>query len=76
MDPDYGGDAVTSLPSRMVAVSATDHSELDDWVIEQAKAEAIRSGWQLAEYLGREDVLPEPRQPGLCCHLFAAEGDE
>jgi hypothetical protein len=56
----------------MIVVSAVDHPTLDDWVTEQAEAEAVRSGLVLGEYLGREDVLPSPRPPDLCCHVFAA----
>lgn len=56
----------------MIAVSAVDHPDQDEWVREQAEAEAGRSGWQLGDYLGREDVLGADRAPDLCCHLFAA----
>lgn len=57
---------------RVVAVAAAEHPELDDWVREQADAEASRQGWVLGEYLGREDALGPDRAPDLCCHLFAA----
>jgi hypothetical protein len=56
----------------MVIVVATEHPDLDDWVHEQARSEAERSGWTLGAYMGREDVLPEPRPHDLCCHVFAA----
>jgi hypothetical protein len=54
----------------LIVVAAGEHPELDDWVREQARAEAAKSGVELGEYLGREDVLPEPA--GLCCHVFQA----
>lgn len=56
----------------MIAVSAEAHPDLDDWVREQAEAEARLGGWTLGAYLGREDVLGDDRSPGLCCHIFAA----
>lgn len=66
---------VTSSPT-FVVVAATDHPDVDDWVLEQARAEAARSGVRLVAYLGREDTLPEPRPPDLCCHVFTAEPDQ
>ena len=55
-----------------IAVAATDHPDLDDWVIEQAQAEAERSGVTLGDYLGREDALGVPLPPEFCCHVFGA----
>ena len=52
----------------LIVVAAGEHPELDDWVWEQAEAEATKNGVELGEYLGREDVLPEPA--GLCCHVW------
>jgi hypothetical protein len=57
---------------RMIIVSAVEHPDLDNWVFDEARAEATRSDLLLGEYLGREDVLPQA-PPGLCCHVFAAE---
>ncbi len=56
----------------MIVVSATEHPELDHWVFDEARAEAARSNLLLGEYLGREDVLPLPVPPDVCCHVFAA----
>jgi hypothetical protein len=56
----------------LIVVSAVEHPERDDWVMQQAEAEAARSGVELGGYLGREDWLPEPRPADLCCHVFAA----
>lgn len=56
----------------MIAVAATKHPELDDWVRAQAGAEAFQQDLILGEYLGREDILGPDRDPDLCCHLFAA----
>jgi hypothetical protein len=56
----------------LIAVAATEHPELDEWVIHHARKQAKISGWTLGEYLGREDVLGNRRSPGMCCHLFAA----
>ena len=36
----------------LIAVSAVEHPELDDWVREQAHAEADKSGAELGDYLG------------------------
>ncbi|MEU7771244.1 hypothetical protein AB0C44_07950 [Micromonospora taraxaci] len=55
-----------------IAVAAHHHPELDDWVIEQARAEAARSGAILGDYLGREDALGVPLPPEYCCHIFGA----
>lgn len=55
-----------------IAIAATDHPELDEWVTEQALAEAARSGVVLGEYLGREDQLGVPLPPAYCCHIFGA----
>lgn len=56
----------------VVAVTAVDHPDLDDWVRERAALQAADSGVTLGPYLGREDVLENP-PAGLCCHLFAVE---
>jgi hypothetical protein len=56
-----------------VVVAATEHPELDEWVCDQALQAATDNGLALGDYLGREDVLPEPQSPGICCHVFAAE---
>jgi hypothetical protein len=45
----------------LIVVAAGEHPELDDWVREQARAEATKSGVELGEYL-------EPA--GLCCHVW------
>lgn len=55
-----------------IAVAATEHPDLDEWVIEQAQAEAARSGAVLGDYLGREDALGVPLPPDVCCHVFGA----
>lgn len=64
------------MPASLIAVSAVEHPELDEWVREQAADEASRSGVQLGEYLGREDWLGEQQPPDLCCHLFTIIGQE
>ena len=63
---------VDRAPAAYVVVNATEHPNLDDWVTEQAQAEADRSGLRLGDYLGREGALGEHRPPDLCCHVFAA----
>jgi hypothetical protein len=55
----------------MIVVAATEHPELDNWVFDEARAEAARSDLLLGEYLGREDVLPQA-PPDACLHVFAA----
>jgi hypothetical protein len=55
-----------------IGVTAVEHPDVDEWVMEQARAEAGRIGVQLVEYLGREDSLPEPRPADLHCHVFSA----
>ena len=49
-----------------------EHPTVDDWVTEHARAQAARSGVVPHAYLGREDVLPGPRDPDVSCHVFAA----
>lgn len=56
----------------MVVVSAVEHPDVDDWVLERARDEAATSGLILGVYLGREDALPAPRPRDLCCHVFGA----
>lgn len=60
----------------LIVVSAHDHPECDNWVVEQARAEAARSGVRLGEYQGREDILPVPVPSDTCCHVFTAEAVE
>jgi hypothetical protein len=55
-----------------IVVAADEHPELDDWVKEHAEAEAAHAGVTIVSYLGREDMLPAPRPPDLCCHVFIA----
>ncbi|MBM0275341.1 hypothetical protein [Micromonospora tarensis] len=55
-----------------ILVAAHEHPDHDEWVTEQAQAEAERSGLTLGAYLGREDALGPLRTPELCCHVFAA----
>lgn len=63
-----------SAPSgHFIVVAADAHPVIDEWVWERARSEAATSGLALGEYLGREDVLPAPRPPDLCCHVFAAD---
>lgn len=59
----------------LIVVAADEHPDVDDWVAEQARAEAARSGVRLGAYLGREDALPEPRSSDLCCHVFSTTKD-
>lgn len=67
---------MSDLPVQLVAVSAVDHPDRDAWVDEQAAIAATEGGLVLGDYLGRETVLPEPRDPRLCCHLYAAVEDD
>lgn len=55
-----------------IVVAAHEHPELDDWVRERALEEAARVGVTIVSYLGREDVLPWPPPPDVCCHVFDA----
>jgi hypothetical protein len=55
-----------------IVVTANEHPELDDWVRERALEEAARVGVTIVRYLGREDVLPWPHPPDVCCHVFDA----
>jgi len=54
----------------LIVVAAHEHPDVDDWVIEQASAEAVRNGVTLGEYRGREDVLPPPQPDHVRCHVF------
>lgn len=56
-----------------VVVAADAHPDPDEWVRDEAEAEARRSGLTLGAYLGREDYFGSDRPPDLCCHVFAAE---
>jgi hypothetical protein len=63
------------IPQRYwIAVSAVVHPVRDEWVDEQAAVRAGVADLVLGEYLGREDVLPNPA--GLCCHVYAALTEE
>jgi hypothetical protein len=64
------GEALGIRQRRWVVVDATTHPVRDEWVDEQAALCAEEQSPVLVEYLGREDVLPQPA--GLCCHVFAA----
>lgn len=64
---------MTDLPTRLIAVTAIGHPERDAWVEDRATEEAFETGVALGDYLGRETVLPEPRDAGLCCHLYAVD---
>lgn len=59
-----------------IIVSATEHPNLDDWVIERAAEESASSGLRLGNYVGREGVLGEQRPLDMCCHVFAATREE
>jgi hypothetical protein len=54
----------------VIVVAADEHPDLDDWVTDQATAEAVHLGVQLGRYQGREDTLPGDRPDNLCCHVF------
>jgi hypothetical protein len=60
------------MRERAIVVSAADHPELDDWVWEQARGEAERSGVVLGAYRGREGERLFA-VPGSCCHIFDVE---
>lgn len=60
------------MSGHRVLVNAVEHPEVDDWVYEQAHAQAAADGLTLGDYLGREDVLGEARPSGMCCHVFDA----
>jgi hypothetical protein len=60
----------------LVVVAADEHPDLDDWVWQQAHAEAARNSRRIDTYQGREDTLPPPVPADMCCHVFTTTREE